>query len=175
LLGVEVLRKEKLLNGLKPQERESIEKAIEYHGIKEIPGDLNGDCLLFSKLIRDADKIDVLYVATEYYRQYAQDPDGFKMELDLPEEPGYSSEVVEKILCGLPIDYGDLRTMNDMRLAQLGWVYDVNFTATLKRIRHRRLLEKLLQFLPEGRDVEKARKIVFDYVDSRIAQERRNR
>lgn len=175
LLGVEVLRKAKVLEGMSAEERESIEKAIEYHGVKELPSDLDGDCLLFSKLIRDADKIDVLYVATEYYKQYAEDPDGFKMELDLPDEPGYSSEVVERILRGERVGYGELRVMNDMRLAQLGWVYDVNFRGTLRRIKERRLLDKLLDFLPKGEDIERAKDKVFDYVDARIGHEGRNR
>ncbi len=32
-------------------------KAIEYHGRKELPEDLDDGCLLLSKLIRDAEKI----------------------------------------------------------------------------------------------------------------------
>jgi len=172
LLGVEVLRQMKVLDGLEQKERELIEKAVEYHGLKEMPADLDGECLLFSKLIRDADKIDVYYVVTDYYRQYRDNPDGFKLEVEFPNEPGYSAHVIEKILGGRLIDYKALRTWNDAKLCQLGWVYDINFAPTLQRIRQRGLLEKILEFLPKTRDIEKVREKIFAYVDSRIEQQR---
>lgn len=171
LLGLEVLRQAKVLEQLKGPERQLIEKAIEYHGLRELPPDLNDDCLLFSKLIRDADKIDVLYVVTDYYRQYADNPQGFKLELELPEEPIYSTEVLEGLLHGRRIDYSELRTMTDMRLCQLGWVYDVNFVPTLKRIKQRRFLEMLVDFLPKTEDIKKVTEKIFEYVDLRISQQ----
>ncbi len=171
LLGVEVLGREKVLAGVDSKEKELIEKAIEYHGTKELPGDLEGECLLFSKLIRDADKVDVFYVVTKYYKQYRDNPEGFKLELELPDEAGYSAEVIEEILCGRLIDYSQLRTWNDMKLCQLGWVYDINFAATLKRIKQRRFLEKMIEFLPETEDINKVKKKIFEYVDSAIEQE----
>ena len=171
LLGVGVLRREKVLEQVDRKSRELIEKAIEYHGLIELPADLEEECLLFSKLIRDADKLDVFYVVTEYYKQYRDNPEEFMLELEFPDEPGYSAEIVEGILCGRLIDYGKLRTINDMKLCQLGWVYDVNFTATLKRIKQRRFLEKIFDFLPETEDIDKVREKIFKYVDSRIEQD----
>lgn len=147
-----------------------IEKAIEYHGLRELPADLDEESLLFSKLIRDADKLDIFYVVTEYYRQYGDNPQEFMLELEFPDEPTYSAEVVEGILEGRRIDYSKLRTLNDMRLCLLGWVYDVNFTATLKRIKQKRFLEKIFDFLPETGDIDKVRGKIFEYVDSRIKQ-----
>ena len=170
LLGLEVLRRRKVLEELDSKEKELIEKAIEYHGTKELPGDLDGECLLFSKLIRDADKIDVLYVMTEYYRQYRDNPEEFKLELELPDEPWYSADVVEDVLEGRRIDYGRLKTLNDIKLCQLAWVYDVNFSAALRRIVERGLLEKIFDFLPATEDIDKVRARIFEYVDWRIKQ-----
>ena len=171
LLGLEVLREKKTLDGVEKKEREIIEKAIECHGLKELPADLNGDCLLFSKLIRDADKIDVLYVVTKYYKEYIKDPQAFKLEIELPDRPDYSDKVVEKILKGRQIAYDDLRTLNDMKLCQLGWVYDVNFTATLKRIKQRGFLQMLIDLLPQTSDIKQVEEKIFEYVDSRIKGE----
>jgi len=171
LLGLDVLRRTKVLEEVAGPQRQLIEKAIEYHGLKELPPDLDGECLLFSKLIRDADKIDVLYVVTDYYRQYADNPEGFKLELELPDEPGYSAKVVEGLLRGRRIDYSELRTLTDMKLCQLGWVYDVNFTATLRHIRNRKLLEALVDFLPKTEDIERVKEKIFRYVDFRISQQ----
>jgi hypothetical protein len=171
LLGVGVLRREKVLEQVDRREKELIEKAIEYHGLIELPADLEGECLLFSKLIRDADKLDIFYVVMEYSRQYRDTPEKFTLDLEFPDEPGYSAEVAEGILCGRRIDYSKLRTLNDMMLLQLGWVYDVNFTATLKRIKQRRFLEKIFDFLPKTEDISKVREKIFKYVDSRIERD----
>jgi hypothetical protein len=108
----------------------------------------------------------------EYCRQYRDNPEKFSLELEFPDKPEYSAEVVEGILCGRRIDYSKLRTLNDMMLCQLGWVYDVNFTATLKRIKQRRFLEKIFDFLPETEDIDKVREKIFKYVDSRIERDR---
>jgi len=171
LLGLEVLHQEKVLDGVEQKERELIEKAIGYHGLKELPGDLDGDCLLFSKLIRDADKIDVFYVVTQYYRQYRDNPQAFKLELELPDEPGYSDKIIQRILRSQQIAYNELRTLNDMKLCQLGWVYDVNFTATLKTIMQRKFLEMLIDLLPKTKDIKRVKEKIFAYVDSRIKKE----
>ena len=171
LLGLEVLRKTKTLDGVDETERQWIEKAIEYHGLKELPPGLNGDCLLFSKLIRDADKIDSLYVMTECLRQYSENPRGYKLEIEVPDKPGYSDKVVQALLRGRPIDYGWMKTLNDMKLCLLGWIFDVNFVPTLKRIKQRRLIEILIDFLPKDVDIERVKQKIFDYVDLRISQE----
>jgi len=171
LLGLEIIRETNVLNEIDKQERDLIEKAIRFHGQKQLPADLDGQCLLFSKLIRDADKLDVYYIVTQYYRQYQDDPRNFAIELELPDQPRYSPAVVDAILQGRLIDYNSLKTLNDMKLLQLGWVYDINFTAALKRIRDCKFLEMLLDLLPKTRDIENVRERIFAYVDFRIRQE----
>ncbi|MFA5251537.1 MAG: HD domain-containing protein [Phycisphaerae bacterium] len=172
LLGVEVIRREKVLEQADRREKELIEKAIEYHGLIELPAGLEEESLLFSKLIRDADKLDIFYVVIEYSKQYRDNPEKFTLELEFPDKQGYSAEVIEAILCGRRIEYKKLQTLNDMMLCQLGWVYDVNFPATLKRIKHRRFMEKMFDFLPETEDIDKVKEKIFKYVDSRIEQGR---
>jgi len=173
MLGLEVLTETKILQQVQEKERELIEKAIEYHGLKKLPSDLDGECLLFSKLIRDADKLDIFYVAIEYYKHYKEKKEKFLLELETPDEPEYSHQLIEALLHGKNIEYAQLRTLNDWKLMQLGWVYDVNFTATFKRIRQRRFLEMLTDFLPETEDMQKVKEKILSYVDFRI--ERNNK
>ena len=171
LLSLEVLRETKVLDEIEKEEKQLIEKAIEYHGQKRLPGGLDGECLLFSQLIRDADKLDVFYVVTESCKQYRKNPDEFNLEVEFADVPRYSKQILEDILRGRLVDYSRLRTLNDMKLLQLGWVYDVNFTATLKRIRQRRFLEQIIDFLPRTEDIERVKAKIFEYVDCRIKQQ----
>ena len=165
-----MLKEEKVLEAVDKEERELIEKAIEYHGLKKLPSNLNGQCLLLSKLIRDADKLDVFYVATEYFKHYKNKEKKIFLELGVPDEPGYSHDLVEAILHGRQIDYNHVRTLNDIKLLQLGWVYDVNFQPTLKRIKQRKFLETLLSFLPQTEDIQKVEEAILGYVDLKFAE-----
>ncbi len=168
LLGLDVLQKENILAQLPDNERQIIETAIRYHGEKELPSNLAGDTLLFSKMIRDADKLDIFNVVIKAYIQQRDDPDNFKLEIEMPDEPRCTPEVLEAILTGSRIDYKMLRTWNDMKLCILGWVYDVNFVATLSRLKERRYLETIFEFLPDTPDIRKVREKIFAYVDSRL-------
>jgi len=167
-LGVRVLTKEKILDTLDETERQIILTAIEYHGVKQIPENLAGDALLLTKMIRDADKIDIYHVITKSYIQYRNDPKNFKLEIELPDTDGCSPGIVEAVLAGRLIDYGSLRCWNDIKLCALGWVYDVNFVPTLARIKQRKFLETIFEFLPPPKESRKVREKIFSYVKSRI-------
>jgi len=173
LLGIKVLQETNVLDGLQRNEKQLIRKAIEYHGQKELPGRLDGDCLLFCQLIRDADKLDVYYVVARYCRQYRRNPAKFSLELEFPDKPTYTPAVVEDILKGRRTSYSKLRVLNDMRLLQLGWVYDVNFAATLKRIKKRGFLQEIFGFLPETKEIEKVKETILSYVNLRIKKKRK--
>ncbi len=167
LLGLEVLQKENVLAQLADDERQIIETAIRYHGEKELPNNLAGDTLLLSKMIRDADKLDIFNVVIKAYIQKRDDPDSFKLEIEMPDEPRITPEVLDAILTGGRIDYKWLRTWNDMKLCILGWVYDINFIPALRRLKERRQLETIFGFLPDTPDIRKAREKIVEYVDSR--------
>ncbi|MGA2171506.1 MAG: HD domain-containing protein [Sedimentisphaerales bacterium] len=167
-LAVSVLEEHKVLDALEPGEKQIILKAIEYHGVKELPENLDDDTLLFCRLIRDADKIDILCVMVENYRIQRQEPSRFSYELELPDEPRCSPEIIRAVLNGERIDYANLRTWNDMKLINLSWVYDVNFVPTLKRIKERKSLEAIIEMLPDTPDIRRVSEKIFAYVDSRI-------
>ena len=168
LLGLEVLQKENVLAQLPDDERQIIETAIRYHGEKELPNNITGDTLLVSKMIRDADKLDIFNVIIKAYTQKRDDPDNFKLEIEMPDGPNYTPHVLDAILTGGRIDYKELRTLNDMKLCALGWVYDVNFIPTFSRLKQRRHLETIFEFLPDNPDIRKVRDKIFAYVDSRL-------
>jgi hypothetical protein len=167
-LSLEVLRDNKVLEGIDPEEKKIIETAIACHSIKELPATLNDEELFFCQLIRDADKLDIYRVVIDYYGRYERDPKTFILEMEYPNLPHYSPKVIQAVLNGEKLDYKYLKTWNDAKLLQLGWVYDINFTASLKRIRERKLLEQIASFLPDSEDIKKVRDKVLRYIEERI-------
>jgi hypothetical protein len=169
-LSVEILRREGVLGVLRREERQWVETAIEHHGRKSLPAHLNGQALLFSKLIRDADKLDIYRIVTQFYRQYRADPGSFPWKLELPDEPRCSPAVLEAVRNGQLIEHAMMQTLNDMMLCKLSWVYDVNFAASLARLREQGLLEQILGFLPATPEIERLGEKILAYVDARIHQ-----
>ena len=157
LLGLEVLEKNRVLDEIELEE--------------DLPPDLDNSCLLFSKLIRDADKLDAFYVIRIYYRQYRENPVNFKLGIELPDEPGYTEHVANELLSGRCVDNRKLRILNDVKLSLLGWIYDVNFIPTLKRIKKCGYLEELLDFLPNDEKIGLVREKILGYVNFKLAQE----
>jgi len=91
--------------------------------------------------------------------------------MELPDEPGYSADVIDELLSGRCLNNRQLKKLNDLKLALVSWVYDVNFTSTLKRIKQCGYLEKLLGFLPADENIERVREKILKYVDFRIEQD----
>ncbi|WP_269849097.1 HD domain-containing protein [Methanosarcina horonobensis] len=71
LMGIKILNKEKILSRISGKEESLILKAIEYHNLMEIPENIEAFSKLhfFTRLIRDADKIDILRLACEEYSE----------------------------------------------------------------------------------------------------------
>ena len=119
----------------------------------------------------DADKLDAFHVIMIYYRQYRENPVNFKLGIELPDEPGYSEHVVNELLSDRCVDNRQLKKLNDLKLSLLGWVYDVNFKPTFKRIKKCGYPEELLGFLPADEKIGLVRKKILGYVDFQLARE----
>ncbi len=167
-LGVKVLDENRMLETLNPAEANIIRQSILFHGLLEIPENLNGRAAVFAKMVRDTDKVDIFRVVIERWREYKADPKNFKLQLDFPDLPGYSNQVIDELLNGRRINYQIMRTLNDSKLAQLGWVYDINFAATLKRMQQRKLFEQMAATLPQDETIEKVLRHLQSYMNNRL-------
>lgn len=133
LLALKVLTEQNILSPLLGDEKIIVEKAIEFHGAKELP-EMDERTLHFAKMIRDADKIDIFELLVENYRVLANEPENFRWELEYQDTDECSPVIINAIMNRDLIDYRELKTVNDAKLLQLGWVYDIYFDWSLKEI-----------------------------------------
>ncbi|MBN1507307.1 MAG: HD domain-containing protein [Sedimentisphaerales bacterium] len=169
-LGVEVLTQEGILGCLRREERQWIETAVEHHGRKSLPSDLRGQALLFARLIRDADKLDIFRVVLTNYRAFHHEPAKYSFEVELPDEPVCSPAVVDAVMNGVLVGHENLRTMNDMKLCRLGWVYDLNFAASLERLQEQGFIDELLRLLPQTPQIAQVGKKIHSYLDAKLGR-----
>ncbi|MBE0537838.1 MAG: HD domain-containing protein [Phycisphaerae bacterium] len=170
-LGVQVLIKHKVLEGLDPDEQQVIKRAIELHAIKQLPNGLLEYLAPFAKLIRDADKLDIYYLMTEVDNWPLEDPKAAPMVNWFAPGDGYSPEIIKAILEKRHIDYTLMKTSHDMKLLELAWVYDLNYQATFRKVRDRRYLEKIIAMLPDTPDIRKVAGVVLRYRDEMLGEE----
>lgn len=152
MLGVKVLCETGILNSIDQSTRELILRTIGYHNRAEAPQNETQRCLFFTKLLRDADKLDIWRVVTDYYRQ-SDELRNEIIELGLPDTPEISDEVCAQLMEEKIVKMASLKTLNDFKLLQMGWIYDINFPRTFQLIQERGYLEMIRDALPQSQKV----------------------
>ncbi|MCK4646522.1 MAG: HD domain-containing protein [Candidatus Aminicenantes bacterium] len=152
VLGIKILHENNILKGIDQSTRKLIFCAIFHHNRIELPKRTTEACLFFTKLLRDADKLDICQVLTDYYCNKNK-PRNESIELGLPDTPEISEKVCQQLLVGRPIKQEYLKSLNDFKLLLMGWVYDVNFPRTFQLIRERGYLEMIRDALPPSERV----------------------
>ena len=124
-LGVHILKEHHVLRALDEQTQDLILRCISYHNRASLPAEESETCLFFSRLLRDADKLDIWRVLTRYYHEKGNNRNQ-TIELDLEDAPEVSQEVYEDLLAGRIVRSDALRTLTDFKFLQMGWVYDLS-------------------------------------------------
>ncbi len=141
-LGVKVIEKSGVLDQLKHLDSHMIKRVVGSHNRAELPHGEDERTLFFLRLLRDADKIDIWRVVATYY-QHSNGHRNAAIELNLPDLPEISPPVYETLMNGSLVRMADLRTLNDFKLLQMGWIYDVNFPRTFQIVREKGYLEAI--------------------------------
>ncbi|MBC2580224.1 HD domain-containing protein [Clostridium sp. DJ247] len=165
-LGISVLQSNNVLNNLDEKEREVIYTAIKYHNKYAIPDDIPLDFIIFSKLIRDADKLDIFDLLVNYY----ENPCKYENEAfeDFQDSQEYQLSFVENIIKGKMVPYDDVKTKSDIKLLRISWIYDINFNHSLKIIKHKRYIERIIDLLPKTEDIKEMYIHINAYIESKI-------
>lgn len=146
-LGAEVLEQEGMLSSLTERERHLVIHSVRFHNAFALPDGSDETERLFLKMLRDADKLDIWRVFADYY----ESPVSMRASaagLDLPDLPEYSGEVLRTLLNEKMVTLSMLGTLNDFRLLQLSWIYDLNFASSFRLLLKRKLIERISGALP---------------------------
>ena len=161
-LGVEILKKYRVIEDLDSETKNIIYKSISYHNKIEIPKKEDKKVKFFSRLIRDADKVDLFHVLITKYKIFDknQNKDPNKV-LEKSEKKEYmiSEKVLSDFLKYNPINLKDVNTHADSILMRLAFLYDINFYKSFQIIKNRKYMDKFLTLIPE-KVPEKEQKVI---------------
>jgi hypothetical protein len=168
VLGVRVIEEKGVLDDLAKDKRELIVGAVRFHNASKLPKGQSGQALLFMKLIRDADKLDIWKVFGDYYRNGSQ-PEAAIVQ-HLPDRPECSASIIDAIIRKRMARFSDLVTLNDFRLLQLSWVFDLNFPETFNLAEKRGDLAAIAGSLPDTPRVTRAVSVVWSQLQTNTDQ-----
>ncbi len=166
-LGAKALIENKVLGHLSKQEQDHIIRAVTLHNVYTIPDGLDPDLLLLVKMVRDADKLDIWRVFIEFYRTPDEDR-ASAVALGLPDNGDYSQSVLNSFAKKEMVHLSALVTLNDFKLLQLSWIFDLHFKRSLELVRERNIIDQIAVTLPRQREIDGAIEMLHEYVSMKI-------
>ena len=139
-----------------------IKIAIFNHNKYEIEENLEQKTILFCKIIRDSDKLDILYEAQEIFWK-----DKTKIQ------DGISQKLLRDFKDNKQILNQDKKTQLDKAITIISFIYDINYLESLKIIKENDYINKIIdKFEIEDtkvkEEMEKIRKIANKYIENKI-------
>lgn len=166
-LGVDVIRRHRLLDSLSDYEADLVLESVRFHNVFSMPSSLSGDHRLYLMLIRDADKLDIWRVFVDYFH-LPESERASAVTLGFPDLAECSGEVVSCFERREMVDLSMIRSVNDFKLLQLSWVFDLHFPLSFRLAQQRGHLAQLAAQLPLTTDVERALRMLWEYLSSRL-------
>jgi len=166
-LGLKEMATHNVLTVCTREEKHWITKAIAHHNAASIPEDEDEKTLFYIRLLRDADKLDIWKVLTEYYKERDKHPNPV-LEIGLPDTPACSPQILAAIRRGRLARIQDLRTLNDFKLLQISWVYDLNFVPSFRTVKTCEYIEQIEAALPHSKEITEAVSHAHDYVSCHL-------
>ena len=163
MLGAETLVENSVLQNLSEDEQELVIESVKFHNAFSVPKKERADINMFIKLIRDADKLDIWRVFLDYFKGPAEDR-ASAITLGLKDTPEYSQEVLGHIFRKEIAPHLQVKTVNDFKLLQLSWAFDLNFRPSFKLLSERDYITELASHLPQTDDIRRAVTLIKEFV-----------
>ncbi|MGV8137628.1 MAG: HD domain-containing protein [Mangrovibacterium sp.] len=172
-LSVSILKAEDFFKELSEAEQQIVMQTIEMHNKLTITSK-DKPVILFSQILRDADKLDLWELAVSYLKR-----DGSfglpSISFNLPKTPGVSETVIKGISLGKPVSKKDLQSVNDFKLFLMGMVYDLNFKASFQVLNQKQLITKIYDTLPKRDDVINVYRQMRLFIENKFVEQKGNR
>jgi putative nucleotidyltransferase with HDIG domain len=166
LLGAETLQEHGPLQSLSPDEQELVIQAVRFHNAFSVPKNERDKIIFFIKLIRDADKLDIWRVFVEHY-EGAEESRASAVGLGLPDLPGYSEDVLAGLYQKQIVSLSIIRSLNDFKLLQLSWIFDLNFTPSFFLLSEAKYIDRITAHLPQTDEIHKLSFFLKEFVKTK--------
>lgn len=164
-LGVEILTTDNYIRKYYSDDKydDIVLNAISFHNKYSLPDDLNEKEELFSKIIRDADKIDILYLYTMGH--ISIDTENQKM----------TNKVYTDLLNKKEIKREDRINKADILSVSLGFIFDINFDKSFEILKEKNYINTEIDIYENKtsnvefiNQLERIRNVINNYIEERL-------
>ena len=138
-LGIKILYEDNLIKRFNIDSKYDniIKLAVLNHNKNEIQEGLTDEEMLFAKIIRDADKLDIFYIICdeEYEMEDIFWSNNFKCKK-------ISDDVMKQFLDSKPVDYDKVKSNADQIVTFYGYVYNLYFDFSIKYLKESKYLNR---------------------------------
>lgn len=151
-IGISTIEENNLLSELSEEESKIVIESILYHNDTQLPKSISSDNLPFIKLVRDADKIDILHIVADYYSN-SKAGSNKRLEMELADKHNVSKKVFQSIINEQVVNFKDVLTLNDLKLQQMSLIFDLNSKKAFKIVSEKTYLKQIFETLPKKDEV----------------------
>ena len=151
-LGISTLEENNILSELSEEESKIVIDSILNHNKTQLPKSTDSNSLPFIKLVRDADKIDILHIAADYYSN-SKPGSNKRLEMELSDKHDISKKIVQNIINEKVVDDKDVMTLNDLKLQQMSLIFDLNSKKSFKIVSKKTYLKQIFETMPKKDEV----------------------
>lgn len=166
--GVDVLTQFNVLESLSDREQTLIINAIRFHNVPSLPDNNGSDAMLFMRLIRDADKLDIWRVFAQYFQW--DKPHHPAIVQHFVDGPSWAPKIIDDILEKRTARFKYITTIIDYKLFQLSWVFGLHFSASAVLARRRGHLAAIADTLPVDTNIQRAVSTVMDALEIPVCE-----
>ena len=165
--SIKVLQEERVTELFEKETTEILFAAIQNHNKLNIDGSLKGRELMHARLVRDADKLDILKVLSEYYIK-RNGQANHTLTWELPKGLAVSNDAAKEILAGKMVSKKNVLSEMDVKIMQLSWVFDLNYKPAFEFLSKSRYLEAIYSTLPKNDMIIEIYRKIKVYTENRI-------
>ena len=151
--SVELAARDGWVRTLEHREAEAVLTAVCWHNKLAVPDTLSPDAALLTRVIRDADKLDIMRVLLDHLDHPGKNP---AVVFSMEAEPRVTDAVAEALAAGRQVEHRDMRTAVDFTAATLAWARDLNFAWSRREFLTRGFIDAVLAHLPDDERIVRA-------------------
>ncbi len=137
------------LRFLNEKAREIVYTSIAAHNKLSVPNGLTPVADRVTRIIRDADKIDILRLLAAHYREPVERRNPV-VEMSLPDEPTVRADILDQLIDERSVVVDALANTTELKILQLSWLYDINYLWTFQVLEKRGYVKRVIETLPEA-------------------------
>jgi len=166
-LGCDVVQASELVANYSKDDMDDILDGIRHHNKTKLASCASPRGLAFLKLIRDADKLDIIKIMGEIIHSgdFTLYP-----ELLLGVDPNGppSQALISEIANSRTGSYANVHSLVDFHLIRLSWMFDLNYQPSLKLVVSRGLMAGILRDIPDTPEARKLAEETEKYLLERV-------